>query len=117
MLTFYSSLKNHFIKVEMDISRKEILINTLNISTHSPSELALMLKHIVFELKNKDIEFVIQQVTKSDWETILKPLNIFTYINENTKYDYISIKCPIDKFPEAVMKGLGFRDFDEDNYF
>lgn len=112
-MTFYSPLKNHSIIIEYDLLRQEILINTLNIALHSPSELAIMLKNVVLEMKKKDILFVIQQVTKSDWLTILDPLKIFTFVNENTEFNFITIKCSIDRFPEATMKGLGFTDIND----
>jgi hypothetical protein len=117
MAIFTSSLKNHTIKVEIDVSNREILINTMTIENHSPVELVIMLKKMVTEMKKINIAFVIQQVNKDDWFNILRDQNIFTFVNENEKYGFINIKCPIDKFPEAVMKSLGFEDFhSETNY-
>jgi hypothetical protein len=110
MITFTSSLKTHSIKFEVDLSEKEILINTMNIQPKSPGELVLMLKKVIFEMKKINILYVIQQVTPDDWVHIIKPQNIFKFVNENKQYGYITIKCYIDRFPEAVMKALGFDD-------
>lgn len=115
MATFTSSLKSHSIKVEIDISQKEILVNTLNIQHHSPTELTLMLKKMVHEMKKLNIMYVVQQVTKSDWISILRPQNYFFFVNENKKDGYITIKCPIDTFPEAVLRALGFSDINSEN--
>lgn len=110
MATFTSSLKSHSIKVEIDISQKEIMINTMNIQQHSPVELTLMLKKLVYEMKKLNILFVVQQVTKSDWISILRPQRFFSFVNENKQHGFITVKCPIDRFPEAVIHGLGFSD-------
>ena len=109
-ITFTSSLKVHSIKVEIDIPRQEILINTMDIQPHSPVELTLMLKKLVYEMKKLNILFVLQQVTTSDWESILKTQHIFTFVNKNIQHDFITVKCSIDQFPEAVMNALGFVD-------
>lgn len=110
MATFTSSLKSHSIKIEIDISKKEILINTMNIQQHSPVELTLLLKNLVLEMKKLNIMYVVQQVTKSDWLTILRPQRFFSFVYENKQHGFITVKCPIDKFPEAVIHGLGFSD-------
>jgi hypothetical protein len=108
--TFTSSLKSHSITVEIDISQKQILINTMNIQHHSPVELTLMLKKLVIEMKKLNIMFVVQQVTKDDWLTILRPQRFFSFVTENKQHDFITVQCPIDKFPEAVIHGLGFTE-------
>jgi len=108
MITFTSSLKTHSIKVEVDLSEKEILINTMNVQPKSPGELVLMLKKMVFEMKKLNILHVVQQVTSDDWYHIIKPQNIFHFVNENKQYGFITIKCTIERFPEAVMSALGF---------
>lgn len=107
MATFTSSLKNHSIKVEIDIGRKEILINTMHIQYKSPVELAVMLKKMVIEMKKLTIAYVIQQVTKSDWINILRAQHIFVLMNENV-HGFLTVKCDIDRFPESVMCALGF---------
>ena len=108
LITFVSSLKTHSIKIEVDLSEKEILIYTMNIQPKSPGELVLMLKKIVVEMKKLNILYVVQQVTPNDWFQIIKPLNIFRFVNENKQCGFITIKCYIDRFPEAVMSALGF---------
>jgi hypothetical protein len=108
--TFTSSLKSHSIKVEIDLSQKELMINSMNIQHHSPVELTLMLKKMVNDMKKLNIIFVVQQVTKSDWITILRSQRFFSFVNENKQHNFITVKCPIDKFPEAVIHGLGFSD-------
>lgn len=109
-LTFTSEMKTHSIIVELDMITKEALINDMQIQYSSPVELALLLKKMITELKKINIHFIIQQVTESDWLQILKPLNIFIFVNKNKTYGFLNIKCPIDDFPEAVMKALGFVD-------
>lgn len=107
MATYTSSLKSHIIKIEIDISEKQILINEMNIRPEAPTELAILLKHIIEEMKKLNILYVIQQVTKSDWDDILEKQGFFSFVNIN-KDGYYIVKCPADKFPEAVMYALGF---------
>lgn len=111
MVTYKSVLGTHKITVELDIVRKEALINNIDIEYHSPVELTVLLKNMVNELKKIDIRHIIQQVTKDDWINVLKDDKIFSFINENKIYGFINLKCEIDKFPEAVMKGLGYSNF------
>src|SRR5205814_2164908 len=67
-------------------------------------------KKMEIEMKKINIGYVIQQVTKSDWDNILKAQRIFSRVNENKEYGFLNIRCPIDRFPEAIIKGLGFED-------
>jgi hypothetical protein len=115
MATFTSLQGNHSIKVEIDISRREILVSSLNIGKHSPVEFVIMLKLMVTEMQKMHIQFVIQQVTKNDWVSILRPQGIFTLVNENRQYGFLNVKCPISEFPEAVICALGFSDIEKNN--
>jgi hypothetical protein len=108
-LSFSSVTKSHTISVELDISRHEALISDFKIlDSGSPVELALMLKNMTYELKKLNIDTIIQQVTKEDWNGILKKLDNFILVNENEQYQYLNVKCEIEKFPEGVMRSLGF---------
>lgn len=108
MMKYYSQLKTHRITVELDLSRHEALIFDMDIQSFAPVELAIMMKNMVTELKKMNINYIIQQVTKSDWTNILEQHGLFKFVNENETYGYLNVKCQIDNFPEAVMKGLGF---------
>lgn len=110
MATFNSSQKTHYIKVEIDLSQKQMLVNKLSIQSYAPVELTLMLKKVVTEMKKFNIAYVVQQVTKMDWIRILRPQRFFSFVNENKQHGFITVKCPIDRFPEAVIHGLGFSD-------
>jgi hypothetical protein len=110
--TFKSAQEIHKISVEIDMMHKEALVCCMEIEHSSPVELAILLKDISCQLKKVNIETIIQQVLPGDWETILKPLNIFNLVNMNTKYNFYNIRCSIDKFPEGIMKSLGFVDID-----
>lgn len=114
-MTFTSVMKAHNIAMELDLNRHEALINDMKIQSYAPVELTVLLKNIVMELKKLNIHYIIQQVTKSDWINILRPYRLFTFVNENKTYGYLNVKCKIDNFPEAVMKGLGFVDIKESN--
>lgn len=114
--TFYSISKIHSIVVEIDLERHEVLINTMNIKSEAPTELVILLKKMVFELKKLNIAYVVQQVTRVDWITIIKPFGLFKFINENKEKDFVTIRCNIDRFPEAVMKALGFNDINNQKY-
>ena len=48
--------------------------------------------------------------SKSDWIQIIRPQRFFTLVCENKQYGFLTIKCPIDRFPEAVVHALGFSD-------
>jgi hypothetical protein len=108
-LTFTSITGIHNIIFEVDYKRKEVLLNTMDIKPDSPVELALLLKRISKELKEKKIDRVIQQIKKNEWDE-LKKQNFFKYINENERFNFINIYTETELFPEAVMKGLGFVD-------
>jgi hypothetical protein len=112
MITFTSGLKNHIITVELDVGRKQALINNMDIGNCAPVELTLLLKKIDVELKKIGITTIVQQVTPSDWENVLNPLKLFRLVNYNSTNNFMTIICPIDRFPEAVMKSLGFDNHD-----
>lgn len=109
-LTFTSQLGYHTLIFEIDEKRNEALVNTMDIKLESPVDLAILLKTISKELKEKNIFRIVQQVDKTEW-VYLKQQDIFKYINENDRFDFVNIYCDIDLFAEAVMKGLGFVDF------
>jgi hypothetical protein len=109
-ITFVSIRKSHQITVELDIPRHEVLISSMEIQHNSPVELVFLLKTMVEELKKVNIHHIIQQVTKDDWDTILRPQKIFALVNVNDRYDYLNVRCEIDRFPEAVIGCLGFDD-------
>ena len=109
-MTFKSSLNSHSITIELDISRKEIMVNTLNIQEHSPTELTIMLKNMVTEMKKLNMMFIIQQVTQSDWINILRSQQIFILVNENKELGFVTVKCSIDDFPKGVLYGLGYNE-------
>jgi hypothetical protein len=109
--TFISALRTHSIVVELDLNNKQALINTMNIPPFAPGELCVLLKNLVAKLKKMTIAHIVQQVMKKEWLSILKPLNIFKFINENVKDDLVTVMCPVDKFPEVVMKALDFKEF------
>lgn len=106
-LTFTSVTGLHRIIFEVDYKRKEALINRIDIKFEYPVGLAVLLKKISKELKEKNIERIIQQINKNDWK-VLQKQNIFKYINE--KATFINIYSETEQFPEAFMKGLGFVD-------
>ena len=108
-LTFTSQTRIHSIIFEMDYKRKEALVNTMNIASESPVELVILLKKISKELKEKNIDRIIQQVSNNEWLE-LKKQGIFKYINKNTYFNFINVYTETEMFPEAVMKGLGFVD-------
>lgn len=107
---FVSDLKSHSITMELDSIRHEALVSEMKIKYENPVELAMLLKRIVLELKKYNINFVIQQVTKDDWFSVLKEHGIFQFVNENKIYKFYNIKCELERFPEAVMKALSFTD-------
>ncbi len=109
-ITFTSKLKSHCITLELDVTRHEALINNMIIQQHSPVELVILLKNIVSELKKININYIIQQVSKTDWITILRADRIFTLVNENKLYGFLNVKCCVDRFPEAMMKALSFSE-------
>jgi len=109
-MEFVSKLKTHSIIMEIDPLHNEALINTMNIGNHSPVELTLLLKEISQSLDKINIKYVIQQVTHDDWNYSLKSNKLFEFVNENKKYGFINVRIKLDKFPEAVMKALGFSD-------
>lgn len=108
MLTYTSGLKNHIITVELDVGRKQALINNMDIGECAPVELTLLLKKVENELKKLGVTTIVQQVTPSDWKNILEPLRIFQSVHYNKEHNFMTIICPIGKFPEATMKSLGF---------
>ena len=81
----------------------------MDINLDSPVELAILLKKISKELKEKKINRIIQQVSANEWPE-LKKQGIFKHINENTRFNFINIYTETEIFPEAVMKGLGYVD-------
>jgi hypothetical protein len=110
LVIFESAQKLHRISIELDVDRKEALISCMKIEHSSPVELVILLKDISTQLKKVNIESIIQQVLPDDWETILKPLNIFNIVNTNPKYNFYNVRCSVDKFPEGIMKSFGFID-------
>lgn len=106
-LTFTSQTGIHTLIFELDEKRNEALINTMDIKFESPVELVILLKNISKELKEKNIVRIIQQVNKNEW-FYLKQHNIFKFINENDRFDFVNIYCDTELFAEAVMKGLGY---------
>jgi hypothetical protein len=108
--TFTSDLKSHSIALEYDFIRHEALVSEMNIKYQNPVELAILLKNIVNELKRYNIKHIIQQVSYSDWNDILKEHNIFQLVNENKIHGFYNVKCELERFPEAVMKALSFTD-------
>lgn len=108
-LTFVSNTGIHKLIFELDISRQEALLDTIDIKYEAPVELALLLKDIGKQLKEKKIERIIQQINNNDW-VYLKQQGYFRYESTNKLYNYINISCETDRFAEAVMKGLGFVD-------
>lgn len=109
-LKFVSASKVHTIIVELDAGRHEALINTMSIQSYSPVDLALLLREIATELKKINIHHIVQQVNKSDWTKILRPMRMFEFVNENKVYGYINVKCKTEIFPTAVMKAMGFAE-------
>jgi hypothetical protein len=112
-LTFTSPRKSHHIRVELDIGRHEALVDEMKIEFHSPVELTLLLKAMVTELKKIQIHYIIQQVSRDDWFHILRDQKIFSLVNVNMQYHFLNVRCEIDRFPLAVMKGLGFKEMHE----
>lgn len=108
MMKFHSVMRGHTIAMEIDISKKQALVNNMEIKYDSPIELALLLKKIETELAKINITTIVQQVTFEDWETILKNLAIWKIIEENKEREFITVVCSIDKFAEAVMTALGY---------
>lgn len=115
MITYHSGLRNHIISVELDVGRKQALINNMDIGNCAPVELALLLKNIENELKKLAINNIVQQVTINDWQQILEPIKIYQLIHHNNIHNFVTAICPIEKFPEAVMKSLGFTDITNEN--
>lgn len=105
---FVSDQKTHSITMEFDFMRHEALISEMKIEYQNPVELTMLLKRIVIELKKFNINYVIQQVSPNDWDTVLKEDGIFQFVNENKLYKFYNIKCELDRFPEAVMRALSF---------
>jgi hypothetical protein len=107
MITFNSILKNHSIIVELDMKRKQALINTMNIGDPSTiTEFAVLLKKMSSYLKEtNNITTIVQQISKDDWINIIEPLKKFELIEDNN--EFITAICPIYNFPETVLKAIG----------
>lgn len=108
-IQYHSLQKTHNITIEIDNNNGVALINEINMESYAPVELVMMLKTMEEELKNMDVKYIIQQVNPEDWDNILKSIEAFEYINKNTKYDYINVRCKIGEFTEAFMFALGYK--------
>lgn len=107
----YASLTNkHKIIFKVDYKRHEALIDTMDIKNDSPVELAILLINICKDMKEKKIERIIQQIYEDDWKNILERDGIFKLINKNNQYNFVNVYVEIEKFPQGVMKALGFDD-------
>jgi hypothetical protein len=110
MITIYSVRKIHSISFEIDVQRSIALLNKLDIQYKAPVELSVMLRYACELLQQSMVKHIIQPVTYSDWNAILKPSGVF---KEHSKGDgIINVICPVEKFSEAVMIGLGFEKID-----
>src|SRR5437868_14166904 len=105
-LTFVSAQRSHYITVEVDFVRHAILINDPHFAPCAPNELLLMLQNMIDELKKIDIDTIYQQVDPNEWNTMLKQDGIFEFVHNNV-HGFCTVKCDIDKYPEAIMKGFG----------
>ena len=109
MAQYKSVTKSHSIVMEISINTSEALVSQMRIQPHSPVDLVLMLRNMADELYESGIVQIVQQVTPSDWETVLEPIQMFEYVNTNHTHGYVNIRCATNKFPEAVMRALDYQ--------
>jgi hypothetical protein len=114
MVTICSDLNHHAITIELDVPRGQGLINNMKIDYAYPVDLTMLLKKIVGNLKAEyNIKSIVQHVSRDDWVNILIHQNIFNLVLDNQQPGVCTVICDIDKFPEAVMKAMGFEEFDK----
>ena len=105
---FVSIRKSHVITLVIDRSSGEALIDKMEIEIEEPIELALLLKTISQKLIKQSIHTIVQQVSISDWESTIRLVTHFEYVDTNTEHQYVITKIKTACFPNAVMQALGF---------
>ncbi len=66
-----------------------------------------LIRSSVDQLKNKNIEFIMQCVSIDEWEQYLKDKTSWTIENSNKIQQVYMLKCQIDDFLENYGVGIG----------
>ncbi len=109
MKRFTSITGVHSLTMELDTKNHIAILDEMKIEYSAVVEFAIFLNSVSAELGSSGIRTVVQQVMKDDWNNILSKIPEFELINENTKYNFMNVRCDVKKFPH-VMKCIFMPD-------